>query len=234
MASLIFAHAKQIVNKCEKLASKAADVEETLGRENWKQAYTRIYNQYLQSEFRHFDKYLHVAAELHERYGAVCGKTKQAYFVSVRPTDLIDWHEFFTKIENFVRRDSFLKVKWTYEQKGETPSELGKGFHCHILIYESKFRSKGELLRATLSSFNKWIEKQWLAPNCIDVQTTKNPDDILNKYLIAYESDDDHKNKTKAMDELWRSEKGLPNILEWSASPSAIGLPSGPDCGTSA
>lgn len=223
MASLIFAHAKQIVSKCEKLAAKSADTEESLGK-NWKEAYTRTYNSYFESELRQFDKYLNVAAELHERYASVCGKNKNGYFISIRPSELLtDFNEFFTQIQEFAHRKSFLKIKYSFEQKGETPSDLGKGFHCHLVVYETKFRSKGEVLRATLSSFNNWIEKGWLASNCIDVQPTKNPDDIVNKYLIAYESDDSHKNATKSMDELWRLEKGIEHIYECSASPSAIG-----------
>lgn len=223
MSSLIFAHAKQIVQKCEKLSGTIADRDEQLGK-NWKESYTNAYNCHYNSELLAFDKYLNVAAELHERYGNICKRTKNSYFITIRPSELLtNFNDFFTQIQAFANRKSFLRVKYSFEQKGTCPSEIGRGFHSHLIVYETRIRSKGEMIRATLSSFNKWIEKGLITPNCIDVQTTSNPDDILNKYLIAYESDDQHKKATKAMDELWRLEKGIEHIYECSASPSAIG-----------
>lgn len=214
MASLIFAHAKQITKKCEKLAARIADTEESLGK-NWKDSYNSAYAAYMNSELRQFEKYLQVAKELHSRYSEICGsQNRNGYFITIRPNELAKerFLDFKEKVEAFVNRASFLRVTYSFEQKGTTPSEVGIGYHAHLVIHETKMRSKGEVLRATLSSWNDWIESGLLAANCIDVQTTKNPDTIVEKYLIAYESDDQHKESTKSMDELWRSTEGLSHI----------------------
>lgn len=220
MASLIFAHAKQITKKCEKLAAKLADTEESLGK-NWKDCYHSAYAAYMKSELRQFEKYLEVAKELHSRYSEICGsQNRNGYFITIRPNESAQGRflDFKEKVEAFVNRAPFLRVKYSFEQKGTTPSEIGVGYHCHIVLFETKMRSKGEVLRATLSSWNDWIESGLLAGNCIDVQTTKNPDTIVEKYLIAYESDDQHKDATKNMDELWRSSEGLSHIYEKDSS----------------
>lgn len=137
---------------------------------------------------------------------------KRYYMITIRPvSDVVDFNVFKDKIETLVHRACFLDYVYSFEQKGTSPTELGTGFHVHI-VAAMKQRSKAEVLRDVVSTFNPWIAKGWIASNCIDVRITKNPTEVVQNYLIDYKSDDGHKETTKTYDDLWRSEKNLKNI----------------------
>lgn len=210
MASLIFAHSKSIVTRAKKDATKMAN--QLAHDDNWKEIYDKTYETILKSELKQFDEYLRVSALLHDRYTDTLKVTHQNYFLTIRPDDTkCTFDDFYDKVLRFVKRKCFLHYKLSFEQKGTVPDELGKGFHCHI-VAEMKQRSKTEVLRDTLSSWNDWIEKKYIQSNCIQVLTTKNPDQLIDDYLIAYKSDDKHKICTKEMDELWRKQYNLQHI----------------------
>lgn len=140
---------------------------------------------------------------------------KQWYFITIRPDDKkCTISEFYSKIQSTITRSCFIEGSYSLEQKGLFPEELGQGFHCHI-VANMKQASKGQVLRDLKSSFSSWIKDGLIADNCIDVKPTKNPDDVIEKYLIEYESDDGHKEKTRAMDELWRTMEGLKRIYKF-------------------
>lgn len=207
MASLIFAHAKSICKKAKSEAKDLAMSDEKLGK-SFDERYQYWYDLLISREYDAFDEYIEVASKLHERYIAANGR-KQSYFITIRPDcNKVDFITFKEKVESFVSRACFTEVTYSFEQKGTTPSEIGTGFHVHI-VAQSKHRSKGECLRDTLSSWNTWVSEGRIAANCIDVAVTNNGQALIQNYLIDYKSDDNHKSPTKSMDELWRSEVGI-------------------------
>lgn len=140
------------------------------------------------------------------------------YFITIRPDDSkCCFEDFREKVMTFLKRKCFLEYTLSFEQKGTTPSDMGRGFHCHI-IAKMKQRSKGEVLRDTLNSFKEWIDKEWIASNCIDVVITKNPEKLVLNYLVKYESEDGHKMATKAIDDLWRSSMAIEPLYVLSQS----------------
>lgn len=131
-------------------------------------------------------------------------KEVPGFFITIRPDDTkCNFIDFKDKCLKLVQRTCFKEYALSFEQKGTSPEDLGKGFHCHI-VAKMKQRSKGEALRDITSSFKTWIDQGMIAPNCIDVCITKNPEELVNRYLIAYDSDDEHKALTKSWDDLWR------------------------------
>lgn len=132
---------------------------------------------------------------------------KQAYFITIRPdASKISFKDFYNQVKHFVDRKCFKEFKLSFEQKGTSEETLGQGFHVHIVANMSQ-RSKGEVLRDTQSTFSNCT-----APNCIQVLTTKNPQELVDKYLINYESDDQHKEITKSWDALWRQRNHLESL----------------------
>lgn len=207
MASLIFAHAKSIVKSAKREARNAARLGEQMGKD-YKEQYNFWYDWHLERSRDEFDEYLTVAQQLHGQYVAALGN-KQSYFITIRPDcTKCSFLEFKEKVESFVSRACFTTCTYSFEQKGTTPSELGTGFHVHI-VTQSTHRSKGECLRDTMSSWNNWVFQGKIAANCIDVSVTKNADTLVQNYLVDYKSDDDHKMPTKSMDEIWRIDQGL-------------------------
>lgn len=146
------------------------------------------------------------------------------YFITIRPdTNKVTFDDFYELVKRFISRACFRSYRLSFEQKGVDDNSLGQGFHVHIVAHMRQ-RSKGEVLRDTQSSFNTCA-----AANCIDVRITKNPDDIVDKYLIAYEADDGHKAPTKEWDEKWRQHLGLKplyvNDLNSRVLPLALSSP---------
>lgn len=140
--------------------------------------------------------------------GGDMGK-RQAYMITIRPDDTkCTFDEFRDKVESFVRRACFIKYSYSFEQKGETIATMGQGFHVHI-IADMKQRSKSEVLRDTLSSWNSFIVKGLISSNNIDIRTCHNSDEVVKNYLLEYKSNDEHKIKTKEVDYHWRNCKGL-------------------------
>lgn len=157
-----------------------------------------------------FDDNMELAIDLMLRYKEIAirkglisdgNKVKQTYFITIRPDDKsIDFEDFYTLVSKFVARKCFVWFKLSFEQKGKTSEDYGKGFHCHI-IANMRQRSKSEVLRDTISTF-----KCCTSANCIQVDLLKNSDDVENtmRYLTEYESDDGHKKETMDADKEWR------------------------------
>lgn len=207
MSSLIFAHAKTIRNKAKKHATSMADLQENLGHDR-KQAYDDAYNQIIRNETNEFKEILKIARDLHEVYTDTLGlETKNWYFITIRPEhNKITLDEFIELVKKYINRKCFLECTVSFEQKGISHDTLGNGFHCHI-VSKNTWRSKGEALRDTISTFNKCC-----APNCIEIIPTRNPNEIINNYMIEYKSNDGHKECTKQWDTIWRDNVGIKNI----------------------
>lgn len=147
---------------------------------------------------------------LEMRYKEICRemepeKHKKTFMITIRPDETkTNFETFKHDIEEFLNRKMFTYIHAaSFEQKGECEEDLGKGFHVHI-VAATTCRSKGEVLRNTTSTFAKYV-----APQCIQVDVCQNPDDVVKKYLTDYESQDGHKEKTKAWDAIWREKVGL-------------------------
>lgn len=136
-------------------------------------------------------------------------RIKNTYFITIRPDDrIIDIHDFYALVEKFVTRKFFKSFTLTFEQKGTTVEDYGKGFHAHIIaeIVPGTKRSKSEVLRDTQSTF-----KCCTSANCIEVVPLKTQKDYDNceSYMIEYTSDDGHKEITKEHDPIWRETLGI-------------------------
>lgn len=133
--------------------------------------------------------------------------SKQYYFITVRPdTTKVKFVDFYNDVKRFVDRKCFIDYKLSFEQKGMSAETLGNGFHLHI-VASMKQRSKGEVLRDTQNTF-----KGYTAANCIEVLTTKNPAELVENYLVNYQSDDGHKAPTLEWDAMWRKRENLESL----------------------
>lgn len=131
---------------------------------------------------------------------------ESAWFITIRPNESTEWIPFLNKTITLLTRKCFIDFTASYEQKGTSEDDIGKGFHIHI-VSQMKQRSKGEIIRDIKSTMGDMV-----AENCIEVIPTKNKMDIINNYLIDYKSKDEHKIKTKDWDNMWRTRENLQNI----------------------
>lgn len=167
-------------------------------------------------------QYEHVQAKhrVAERLGLETEAT-QTFFITLRPDcSKVSFRDFFEKVKALLARKSFHTYTLSFEQKGLDESELGKGFHVHI-VAKTSYRSVPEVLRAINGTYDeekqafangtlsKWIAQKKIAPNCVDVKVCKNPKEHTQRYLVNYESNDGHKIATKETDAQWRINLGL-------------------------
>lgn len=134
-----------------------------------------------------------------------------SYFITVRPdTSKTTLANFIDMVKYCVSRRCFHTYILSFEQKGLTEDEYGKGFHCHIIATMTQ-RSKGEVLRDIKSTF-----KTIAAENCIQVDVLRKERDVdrVKKYLTDYESNDGHKIATRNADMAWRQQVGLHDLYE--------------------
>lgn len=199
--SQLFSHAKSCVNKLEKYERSlreihGADYDTTAAIE-----------QFINREDARFERICILAQRFGETYQRVTKlEITNYYFISVRPKPGVKFEEFYKLTYKYVNRAFMISYKLSFEQKSIEGN--GDGFHVHI-VCSTKHRSKGECLRDTISSFRKICEE-----NCIDVQTTKNPESIVNNYLIEYKSEDEHKSPTREGDKVWRKKLGLQDLYD--------------------
>lgn len=146
--------------------------------------------------------------EIAEEEGLLPVETvKRTFFITVRPKcDAIDFDAFTILVGKFLQRKDFIEYTYSFEQKGTSDDTLGHGFHVHIVAH-MRSRSKGEVLRDTCSTF-----KHVCAANCIQVDVCKNPQSVIQGYLLNYESEDGHKANTKEWDAKWRQQLGLADL----------------------
>lgn len=125
------------------------------------------------------------------------------YMITVRPKPGVEWKEFRKQTDRTCMKSK--QISWcayTYEQKAETEDKLGDGFHMHMVCKWDKPWS--QVLQACKAAWSKFADD-----NCIKVRDCPNPEEVLQKYMINYESKDGHKLNTKEMDTLWRQRMGL-------------------------
>lgn len=207
---------RRILKECTDYANNVCDA---LGsKDSWQIQFDACF----EIEMGKLEKQLDLMSRIHDRIGdkfnEVLGKisgtdnSPSGFFITIRPDDTkCQFVDFRDKVFKLLERACFKEYALSFEQKGTTPEDLGKGFHCHI-VAKMKQRSKGEVLRDVTSSFKSWIDDGLIAANCIDVHVTKNPEELVKNYLLEYKSDDDHKATTKSWDELWRAHNDIKPI----------------------
>lgn len=205
MSSKIFQYAQSAYTKAEKNARKSALSLEPTDVDKQDEIYKMVFDTEIIIAKNRFNKILELSEELHEQF--LTRYKKNWLFITIRPDESkLTFYEFSSLVNKFVNRKCIKTFTLSYEQKGISSEALGNGFHCHI-VCDTTWRSKGEALRDTLSTFKKIC-----APNCIQIDKTNNPDNIIEKYLIEYESKDEHKHSTKEWDTIWREQNGIQEL----------------------
>lgn len=229
MSQLIFSHAKAIRNRCLKRASEAKNLFLSTQVESAEEdqevnlkamaIHQSTYEVYFKKEICEFEEILSIASQLHECFN---GQRNKFYAITVRPRPGVTFEEFYETVCRYTQRACITGIITSFEQKGTDDASLGQGFHVHFAIYGYSWRSKGEALRDTISTFGKLADS-----NCIEVKPSKDDvDKYVQYYLIDYESTDQHKEATKDWDEKWRQSIGLNSIyrgpIQLSSSPRTV------------
>jgi len=66
----------------------------------------------------------------------------EIYWITVNPKPGVELPIIMKTIHNFCNRKAVIDYHYTFEQRGESELELGKGIHCHMLILWNKKQNK--------------------------------------------------------------------------------------------
>lgn len=217
MASLIFSHAKQIDQKIKNKIKEHIEILEKCNIPIDNDKIEEYKNKLLQTEIETFQEIVKISKQLHSTYLINCTKNEKHFFITIRPDDKkIKFIDFYNKIYTFLHRKCIKSYFVTFEQKGMSVTDLGNGFHTHI-ICTSDVSGIKNMLKNTQSTF-----KDCTAPNCIEVKHTFNKDELKDRYLIDYESNDNHKFQTKEWDTLWRNKYNIKEYYENNMEPLSV------------
>lgn len=209
-----FAFLRSATNKAHKTATKLADgmYNSLLDADKWQETYDTHFRIACTSALHEIRRMKIMKEIIEDEFNELLGvepKEGSAFFITIRPDDTkCEFLEFKNKVLTLVGNSAFKEYALSFEQKGTTPEDLGKGFHCHI-VAKMTHKYKSQALQYLQKSFKGWVDKGLIAPNCIDVVVTKNPEELVCKYLVDYECDDEHKAVTKSWDELWRQHNDI-------------------------
>lgn len=205
-----FAFLRSATNKAHKTATKLADgmYNSLLDADKWQETYDTHFRIACNGALHEIRRMQAMKEVIEDEFNELMGiepKEDRAFFITIRPDDTkSNFIDFKEKCLKLVTNAAFKEYALSFEQKGTSPDALGKGFHCHI-VAKMSHKYKSQVLQYLKKSFKSWIDEGLIASNCIDVVVSKNPEEVVKKYLIDYECDDEHKSDTKSWDDLWRS-----------------------------
>jgi hypothetical protein len=241
MATLIFAQAKAIRKKAKAAADSIEASMKSVSRDegrctcqwgsmgpknNWRckcligvskrlsdeeiaDKKAEIYDSVVASETEEFRAIMEIARDLTGVYKQVTGLEVRSWvFLTVRPDmKKIEFNEFRSKIVKKINDcKRVLEATYSFEQKGTSLETLGNGFHVHIMMWTT-WAYPSEAKRDFYSAV-----KDYTGPKSIDARAERDPAGCIQRYLVDYKSEDEHKEETKVWDMIWREQKGLKNL----------------------
>ncbi len=128
-------------------------------------------------------------------------------WLTVSPKVGIEFPLFRTKVKKFAERKMFTKYFYVFEQRGKTIEEIGKGFHCHLLLWRNLSYPPSQIIKNSKNTFKnitlvnnfEIFNYHFLAPHM--VQDKKN-------YITLEKFSVDKKAK-QSFDSLWRTQNDI-------------------------
>lgn len=182
--------------------------------------YTKIWEIAYNCKLREYEKLKWDAANVAVDFAKTIATVKaeqdvnglRYYLISARPPEGITFERFKNDVYAFVKKweDKWSECTFVFEQKGETPEELGKGFHTHIIIAtETLNYYPSHIVRDLKKAFS------YIAPQCIKVDKIKNLERAYE--YIEGDKKSDAKAPAVKMDALWRSQLGLEASVKYKS-----------------
>ena len=126
-------------------------------------------------------------------------------FVTINPRPDVGLETFHKSVRKYLSKcwiDTFVYV---LEQRGTNQSDLGKGFHCHVLLWKSDNKKSHEVIRETKNTFKSVCSVD--NPSVLNIKNCKDGDiDKRKNYMLGHKSteSDPTKEEKQKMDIVWR------------------------------
>lgn len=134
------------------------------------------------------DDILPIVKEYNEDIAKKEEKVKSDYvFITVNPHEKASLTDFKLALDKSVKKSFIKKSLYVIEQRGENMEELGKGFHCHMLVKKDDYRFS-HLRREFASTFRKLCDVS--NPGCLNISLCKK-EDIKKRqnYMLGRKAD---------------------------------------------
>lgn len=134
---------------------------------------------------------------------------KNIIFLTINPSSEVEFDDFKTKVDKLVSSTSFIKnAVYTFEQRGTTAREVGKGFHCHILFDYIKGNNPSKIQSNVFQKFNK------MCGNKMHIDVRKYPASMREDKIAYMKGDkwDADKSSAVKINKLFREKYSLLEI----------------------
>lgn len=206
-----------IHRRCDKRARQIATDCDL--KDKFDEIYTKLVNQ----EFQELEK----ACMLNEKLTHLLSKyniqkennklAENWLWITLRPPPEKEkeFNEFkYICEKDYLSRKMFLGGQYCYEQKGDTPESMGKGYHIHILAQCRVGLMKNQVIKDSKSTFRKWLKGE-VYDAFVDVDYVRTESDFnrIEMYMSGAKTDD-WKDVPCELDPIWRESLGLSSIYQ--------------------
>lgn len=126
-------------------------------------------------------------------------------FITINPRPDIDLETFCKSVRKYVCKCWIDNYIYVLEQRGTNESELGKGFHCHVLLWKCDNKKSHEVIRETKNTFKNICSVD--NPSVLNIKNCKEEDIHKRKNYMLGEKSTEHdptKEEKQNMDIKWR------------------------------
>lgn len=129
-------------------------------------------------------------------------------FITINPKSDIELAQFVKKVEKLANRNLFTSVLWVYEQRGNTESTMGTGFHAHILAKRNVNYKPCKIANCVRNTC-KTLVKDIKSNNLVNIQFIgESWADDKRQYILG-EKIADGKAEKQVLDKKWRIKNNL-------------------------
>ena len=128
-------------------------------------------------------------------------------FITINPNAFITLLDFINKIDKMMSKKWITNYLYVYEQRGESLTDLGKGFHFHCILEKPKTKAYAHMIRELSNSANSVCDtSNFHFFNIKSISEEECQRKII--YLIGAKADE-AKHLKQSMDIVWRKKENI-------------------------
>lgn len=188
-----------------------------------KKVFTKIYADKILQEIRDNEFSDVEILDIYHQYRLKeSNKLGNVLFVTINPRPDINFDDFKIICDKYVGKKWIQSCIYVFEQRGKTIEELGKGFHCHMLLWRQPDKRPNQVISESKKHFAKICETE--NPSILNIKNCKEEDiQKRKKYMLEDKSvrDDPTKEVKQDMDVKWRQLLNIGSYYEKKMAPVA-------------
>jgi len=134
-------------------------------------------------------------------------ENSQYFFLTINPKPSVALGEFIKVINKLMSKKWLDNYLYVYEQRGEDLSELGKGFHFHLIFKKPKTLCYRHILRELSNSSKSLCDTS--NPGVFNLKSISEEEKERKIVYITGRKADDAKHLKQDMDIIWRQNNNL-------------------------